>query len=33
MRPPKPTVAVKFEVSYHGHRFPRDVIALAVWLH
>ena len=27
----QPASAVKSEVSYHRHRFPRDVIALAVW--
>ena len=29
----KPAAAIKFEVSYRGHRFPRDVIALTVWLY
>ena len=33
MRPPKPIAAVKPEISYRGHRFSRDVIALAVWLY
>ncbi len=33
MRPAKPVAAVKPEVSYRGHRFPRDVIAMAVWLY
>ena len=28
----QPAFAVKSEVSYRRHRFPRDVIALAVWL-
>ena len=29
----QPASAIKSEVSYHRHRFPRDVIALAVWLY
>ena len=33
MRHVQPASAVKSEVSYHRHRFPRDVIALAVWLY
>ena len=33
MRHVQPASAVKLEVSYHRHRFPRDVIALAVWLY
>ncbi len=33
MRHIQPASTVKLEVSYHRHRFPRDVIALAVWLY
>ena len=33
MRHARPVAAVKAEVSYRGHRFPRDVIAMAVWLY
>ena len=33
MRHVQPVSAVKSEVSYHRHRFPRDVIALAVWFY
>ena len=29
----QPASAVKSEVSYHRHRFPHEVIALAVWLY
>ena len=31
MRPAKPVATVKPEVSYRGHRSPRNVIAMAVW--
>ena len=33
MRQARPAAAVKPEVSYRGHRFPRDVIAMVVWLY
>ena len=33
MRHVQPALAIKSEVSYRRHRFPRDVIALAVWLY
>ena len=33
MRHVQPASAVKSEVSYRRHRFPRDVIALAVWFY
>ena len=33
MRHDHPASAVESEVFYHRHRFPRDVIVLAVWLY